>query len=491
MAASKSILFVTSEVTPFIKTGGLADVSAALPLALVELGHDVRIIAPKYGNISERRNRIHEIKRLKDIPIIVSGKETMATVKSSQVVNSKSKVQVYLVTNDDYLEPYKGAYVNPKTGKDFPNNDERFTFFQKAAIETCFRLGWKPDIIHCNDWQTGMIPVFLKELYTESEFFKKTKTIFTIHNLSYQGEFPKSSFDKMGLSEELFSPAGVAHDGKLNMMKAGIVFADAVTTVSPTYAKEILKKENGAGLDSILRKQKSKLHGILNGVDTEIWNPATDKLIDEKFDANSLTEKYENKTALAKAFGLEANIDTPIICMIARMVEQKGYDLVVDAADQIVELGAQLVILGEGTGKIPKALEKIAKKHKKNISVKIAYDEETAHLMQAGSDILLMPSKYEPCGLNQLYAMAYGTIPVVHETGGLIDSVEKFDPKKKSGTGFLFKNYTVADMMKSLKQAITLFKDSEEEWEELQRRGMEKDNSWKISADEYSSKIYS
>ena len=490
MAASKSILFVTSEVTPFIKTGGLADVSAALPLALVELGHDVRIIAPKYGNISERRNRIHEIKRLKDIPIIVSGQETMATVKSSQVINSKAKVQVYLVTNDDYLEPYKGAYINPKTGKDFPNNDERFIFFQKAAIETCFRLGWKPDIIHCNDWQTGLIPVFLKELYTD-EFFKKTKTVFTIHNMSYQGEFPEKSFESTGLSPELFSPSGVAHNGKLNMMKAGIVFADSVTTVSPTYAKEITKKEHGAGLENIVRKYKGKLHGILNGVDTEIWNPATDKLIDEKYDVNSLTEKYENKLALAKSFGLEANIDVPIICMIARMVEQKGYDLVIDAADQIVEAGAQLVILGEGTGKIPKGLEKIAKKHKKNIGVKISYDEDTAHLMQAGSDILLMPSKFEPCGLNQLYAMAYGTIPVVHDTGGLSDSVEKYDPKKKSGTGFLFKSYSVADMMKSLKQAISLFKENEEEWEALQRRGMEKDNSWKVSAEEYSSTIYS
>ena len=490
MAASKSILFVTSEVTPFIKTGGLADVSATLPLALVELGHDVRIIAPKYGNISERRNRIHEIKRLKDIPIMVSGKETMATVKSSQVVNSKAKVQVYLVTNDDYLEPYKGAYVNPKTGKDFANNDERFIFFQKAAIETCFRLGWKPDIIHCNDWQTGLIPVFLKELYTDNDFFKKTKTVFTIHNLSYQGEFPESSFASTGLSEELFSPSGVAHNGKLNMMKAGIVFADAVTTVSPTYAKEIMKKEYGAGLEGVIRKHKNKLHGILNGVDTEIWNPAIDKLIEEKYDADSLTGKYENKTALAKAFGLEANLDTPIICMIARMVEQKGYDLVISAMDDIVKMGAQVVIMGEGTGKIPKALEKEAKKHKKNVGLKIGYDEETAHLMQAGADILLMPSQFEPCGLNQLYAMAYGTVPVAHDTGGLSDSIEMYNAAKKTGTGFLFKNYSAGDMLKTLEQAVTLFREDEEEWENLQLRGMETDNSWRVSAEEYSSNVY-
>ncbi|MCE2503104.1 MAG: glycogen synthase GlgA [Chlorobi bacterium] len=489
MVANNSILFVTSEVTPFIKTGGLADVSSALPLALVELGHDVRIITPKYGNISERRNRIHEIKRLKNIPITVSGRETMATVKSSQVVNSRSKVQVYLVTNNDYLEPYKGAYTNPRTGKDFSSNAERFIFFQKAAIETCFRLGWKPEIIHCNDWQTGMIPVFLKELYTDSDFFKKTKTVFTIHNLSYQGEFAKSAFESTGLPDNLFSNNGVAHDNKLNMMKAGIAYADVVTTVSPTYAKEITKKEHGAGLDAVTRKHKSKLHGILNGVNTEIWNPATDKLIDEKFDADSLEEKYENKTALARKFGLEANLDTPIVCMIARMVEQKGYDLVTEAMGDIVNLGVQLVIMGEGTGKIPKALEKGARKHKGKIGVKIGYDEETAHLMQAGSDMLLMPSLFEPCGLNQLYAMMYGTIPVVHATGGLLDSVQKYNGSKKTGTGFIFKKYSADEMIKALKQAVTTFRN-EEEWEELQKECMAQDNSWTVAAEEFTSTIY-
>ena len=490
MAANKSILYVTSEVTPFIKTGGLADISSAFPLALVEQGHDVRIITPKYGNISERRNRIHEIKRLKDIPIIVSGKETMATVKSSQVINTKSKVQVYLVTNEDYLEPYKGAYTNPKTGKPFPNNAERFIFFQKAAIETCFRLGWKPDIIHCNDWQTGMIPVFLKELYTDSDFFKNTKTVFTIHNLHDQGVFSKKGFDSSGLAEKLFSDTGVAHEDSLNMMKAGIAYADVVTTVSPTYAKDITKPEHGAGLDAIIKKSKKRLYGIQNGVDTEIWNPATDKLIDEKFDADSLEEKYENKNALARSFGLEANLDTPLVCMIAPLTAENGYDLVIEAIDEIVGLGLQLVMMGEGSGKIPKALEKAAKKHKEHVSIKVEEDEETTHLMVAGSDILLMPSLYEPSGFNQLYAMAYGTVPVVHAIGGLGDSVHKYNNSKKIGTGFLFKNYNAEEMMKALKQAISTFKN-EEEWEELQKECLSQDNSWTVAAEEFSSSIYS
>lgn len=489
MAASQSILFVTSEVIPFVKTGGLADVSAALPLALVELGHDVRIIAPKYGNVSERRNRIHEIKRLKDIPITVAGAETMATVKSSQVVNSRAKVQVYLVTSDDYFEPYKGAYVDPKTDKEFVNNDERFIFFQKAAIETCFRLGWSPDIIHCNDWQTGLIPAFVKEQYTDSDFFAKTRTVFTIHNMAYQGVFPKKSLEKTELPDSLFTEKGIVHDGKLNMLKAGIVFADSVTTVSPTYAKEITGAEHGAGLESVVKKHKKKLHGILNGVDTEIWNPSTDKLIDEKYDTESLEEKFENKSALAKQFDMQAEIDTPMVCMIARMVEQKGYDLLIDAIDEIMELGVQLVVMGDGTGKYPKALEKAAKKHA-NFGVKIGYEEELAHLMQAGSDILLMPSLFEPCGLNQLYALAYGTVPVVHQTGGLADSIVKYSPSKKTGNGFLFKDYTVDGLVKGLSSAVELFK-KEEEWEELQKSIMEEDHSWKASAQLYVDEAYS
>ena len=488
MAESRSILFVTSEVIPFIKTGGLADVSAALPLGLVELGHDVRIIAPKYGNVSERRNRIHEIKRLKDIPITVAGKETMATVKSSQVVNSRAKVQVYLVTSEDYFEPYKGAYTDPKTGKDFANNDERFIFFQKSAIETCFRLGWSPDIIHCNDWQTGLIPAFVKELYNDSDFFKNTRTVFTIHNMSYQGIYPAKSFPKTELPESVFTDKGVAHDGKLNMLKSGIVYADAVATVSPTYAKEIAGPEHGAGLEGVVKKHKKKLFGILNGVDTEIWNPATDKLIDEKYDIESLHEKFENKSALARAFDLETDIDTPMVCMIARMVEQKGYDLVLEAMDDIAEMGVQFVIMGEGSGKYPKALEKAAKKHE-NISVKVGYDEETAHLMQAGSDILLMPSLFEPCGLNQLYALAYGTVPVVHATGGLADSIVKYSSAKKTGNGFVFKEYSAEAMLKALKQAIDLYRN-EEDWEELQTSIMEEDHSWKVSAQAYVDETY-
>lgn len=488
MAKSLSILFVTSEVVPFAKTGGLADVSAALPLALTEIGHDVRIVVPKYGTVSERRNRIHEIKRLKDIPIMVAGEETMATVKSSQVVNSRAKVQVYLVTNDKYLEPVKGIYQNPSTGKDFPNNDERFIFFQKAVLETCIRLGWRPDVIHCNDWQTALIPAFLKELYAKDNFFAHTRVVFTIHNLAYQGIFPAETFEKTGLPAKAFSAAGAEFHGKTNFVKAGIAYADAVATVSPSYAKEILTPAHGNGLEGFLKKHKDKLFGIMNGVDTEVWNPETDKLIDTKYSRASLEGKFENKTALASKFMMSADLDTPMIGMIGRMVEQKGYDLVIDAIDELAKSGAQLIVMGEGEKKYQAALEKAARKHR-NVGLAPGYDEDLAHLIQAGSDILLMPSMFEPCGLNQLYALAYGTVPVVHKTGGLADSITDYNPKKGTGNGFVFTQYNAKAMIEAINRAIALFRD-EEKWEALLLAIMEEDRSWKASAAEYVEKMY-
>ncbi len=480
MAKSLSILFVTSEVVPFAKTGGLADVSAALPLALTELGHDVRIVVPKYGSVSERRNRIHEIKRLKDIPIVVAGEETMATVKSSQVVNSRAKVQVYLVTNDKYLEAFKGIYQDP-SGKDYAENDERFIFFSKAVLETCIRLGWRPDVIHCNDWQTALIPALLKECYAGDNFFSHTRTVMTVHNLAYQGAFPKGAIEKIGLPKESWSQ--VENGGKANFMKGGIVYADALTTVSPSYAKEILTAAGGCGLEGVLKKNRDHLFGIQNGVDTEVWNPATDKLIDTKYTAETLEGKFENKTELARTFGLDAELDTPLAVMIGRMVEQKGYDVLISAIDDMVKLGVQLVVMGEGDKKYATALEKAARKHK-TVKVKVGYDEETAHMMHAGADMLIMPSLFEPSGLNQLYALAYGTVPVVHKTGGLSDTISDYNPKKGTGNGFVFTTPTAKGLVDALKRAVDLF-HAEEKWEELQRAIMVEDHSWRASAAEY------
>lgn len=488
MAKNLSVLFASSEVVPFAKTGGLADVASALPLALTELGHDIRVILPKYGGVSERRNRIHEIKRLKEIPIEVNGTVSMATVKSSQVVNSRAKVQVYVVTSDTYFEPLKGIYQDNRTGKDFPNNDERFIFFQKAVLETCRWLGWRPDVIHCNDWQTALIPVFIRELYNGDAFFAHTRTVFTIHNMAYQGMFPQSTLAKTGLPQKVFSPAGIEFHGNVNFLKAGIVYADAVSTVSPTYAREIQTPEQGCGLESVVKKHKDKLYGILNGVDTETWNPGTDKLIEQRFTPATLEDKFLNKEELARKFKLKADVDTPIIAMIGRMVGQKGYDLIIDSLDDFTRLGVQLVVLGDGDKKIQAALEKASKKNK-NIGYFFGYDEDLAHLMQAGSDMLLMPSKYEPCGLNQLYAMAYGTVPIVHKTGGLGDSVTEYNHKKETGNGFVFGDYTKKAMTDAIGRAVELFKN-EEEWEKLQKTIMSLDHSWKSSAELYVDQLY-
>lgn len=486
MAKSLSILFITSEVLPFAKTGGLADVSAALPLALTELGHDVRLIIPKYGSVSERRNRIHEIKRLKEIPMEIAGEETIAVVKSSQVVNARAKVQVYLVTNDKYLEPLKGIYTDPKTGKDFANNDERFIFFAKAALETCLRLGWRPDVIHCNDWQTALIPMFMKEMYGKDPMFAHTRTLLTIHNMAYQGVFPAGVFAKTGLPAHL-APA-MEHAGKTNFLKAGIVYADAVNTVSPRYAKEIMTSEYGCGLESVVKKHGEKLWGIVNGVDTEVWNPATDKLISEKYTATNLEAKFENKTSLGNRFAMDADLDTPIFGMIARLVEQKGYDLICESIDKLAALPAQFVFMGEGDKKYETVLTRASKKYK-NIGFFHGYDEELAHLVQAGSDAILMPSRFEPCGLNQLYAQAYGSVPVVAKTGGLLDTIEEYNPKKESGNGFFIEDLTTEGLVATLQKVIELFR-MEEQWETLVKAIMAIDNSWKASAEEYVNNLY-
>jgi starch synthase len=304
--------------------------------------------------------------------------------------------------------------------------------------------------------------------------------------MAYQGIFPADTFEKTGLPESARS--SLEYGGKVNFLKGGICYADSLATVSPTYAKEIMTPQYGCGLEGTIKKNKEKLWGILNGVDTEVWNPATDKLIDTKYTSEELEEKFENKSELAKKFQMEADIDVPMVVMIGRMVEQKGYDLLIESVDRIAGLGVQLVVMGEGEKKYQTALEKAAKKHR-NVALHAGYDEELAHLMIAGGDILLMPSKFEPCGLNQLYAFAYGTVPVVHKTGGLTDSVIDFNPKKGVGNGFCFTDYTPDALIEALQRGLALYRD-EEKWEELQQSIMAEDHAWKVSAAEYVENLY-
>ena len=484
MSKEMNILYVVSELVPFAKTGGLADVAGAFPQAIKESGHEIRVTIPKYSTFSERKYRIHEVIRLKDIEISLGDAKYSSSVRSAFIMNSKVKVQVYFLVNDKFYDR-NGIYVNTNTKKDFPDNDERFAFFCKSTLETLKKLGWKPDIIHCNDWQTGLIPAYLKTIYKDDPFFKKTKTVFTIHNLAYQGIFPQESFKKTGLPNEIFNLHGVEFYGKFNFMKAGIVYSDIITTVSEKYAQEICTKEEyGCGLEKLLEKRKKDLYGVLNGVDYSIWDPSVDSLIPVKYDFSTIDKKVENKKALTKKFGLNFDDKIPVIGMISRLADQKGFELIEQSIKELKKLNIQIVILGTGEKKYHELLQELQKKYPDNIAIQLSYNDQIAHLIEAGSDMLLMPSKYEPCGLNQIYSLRYGTVPIVRATGGLDDTIEQFDPETGKGTGFKFAKYNDVDMLKGIKKAIKLY-ENKKLWSKLIKNGMSKNFSWEVSAKKY------
>jgi starch synthase len=483
MSRPLNILFVTSEVYPFAKTGGLADVSGALPKAIKDLGHEIRIMMPRYRFIGERKFRLHDIIRLHEIPIPVGTTVELGNVKSSFINNLKEKVQVYFLDNATYYGR-DGLYQSPTTKKDYKDNDERFIFFCRGVIETLKRLGWQPDIIHCNDWQTGLIPAYLKTMCTADPFFKSMKTVFTIHNMAYQGAFPQESFPKSNLPPELFSPDGVEAYGNFNFLKTGIFFSDAVTTVSEKYAEEICKSpEIGAGLNGLLTSRRKDLSGILNGIDYQIWDPATDEYSFRKFDSKSIEAKVDNKRALLSKLGMEFSDNRPVIGMISRLADQKGFDLVFDIIEDVIKLDVQIVMLVAGEREYEKKIESLQKKYPKRIYALIGYDNELAHMIEAGTDMFLMPSKYEPCGLNQMYSMRYGTVPIVRATGGLDDTVEDYAGNGK-GTGFKFEKYESKELMKVIQRALKVFQQPEE-WKRLMRNGMMCNFSWENSARKY------
>ncbi|MBN1299644.1 MAG: glycogen synthase GlgA [Melioribacteraceae bacterium] len=480
------ILFVTSEVVPFIKTGGLADVSSALPQKLQELGHQVRIVVPKYGAIDERKYKIHEVVRLKDLSTTIGKKEAVFSLRSSFLVGTKTRVQIYFLDNQEYFGNRHSLYADPLTGEDFKDNDERFILLARSVFELVVKLGWVPDIIHCNDWQCGLIPAYLQNEYKDQPLFQSVKTLFTIHNLSYQGEFPKSSFAKAGLSEEVIKKDKLVHKNKMNFMKIGLQYADYINTVSETYAKEICKEDEfGFGLQDILKKRKNTIYGIVNGIDSLIWNPEKDKKIAKRYSAKNLEDKSANKKALAENFGFEFKPDTPIIGMISRLDDNKGFDLLQKAFKDLMKLNMHLVLLGTGNRKYHKFFEEALVKYKDKFSCYLGFDDELAHLIEAGSDLFLMPSKYEPCGLNQMYSLMYGTVPVVRETGGLADTVVRYNEKTGEGNGFLFKKYDAEEMIKEIKRALQIFSEDKKTWTKIMRTGMKSNFTWLNSSKNY------
>lgn len=487
MAAKKlKILFVSSEVFPFVKTGGLADVSSALPQMLSELGHEVRIVIPKYGAVDDRKFKIHEIVRLKDLQVKIGDKDVIFSLKSCFLPGPRVRVQIYFLDNQEYFGSRNSLYVDPKTGKDYPDNDERFILLSRSVMELIIKLGWIPDVIHLNDWQCGLIPAYLKTVYKDQEGFDTFKTLFTVHNLAYQGEFPVTTFKKTGLPKELESVSkGIVHNGKINFMKSGLMFADVINTVSQTYANEIrTKEEYGEGLKDVLAKRKDSLFGIVNGIDKNVWNPEKDKQIPTNYSAKNIEEKLNNKKELAERFNLPFDENIPIIGLISRLFDSKGLDLVQKAFADLMKLDVQVVLLGTGDQKYHALFDKMASKYPKKFASYLGFNDELAHLIEAGSDMFLMPSKYEPCGLNQMYSLAYGTVPIVRETGGLADTVVKFNDKTEEGTGFVFKKYDAEEMIKEIKRAVKTFEDKKV-WQKIMRAGMKLDFSWDVSAKRY------
>ncbi|MBC8287059.1 MAG: glycogen synthase GlgA [Nitrospinae bacterium] len=469
------ILLVSAEVYPFAKTGGLADVSGALPPALKKLGHDIRVIMPKYPCTAKAGRKIQSLK----IDLSVPGHDQKGSLFKSELAD---RVPLYLVEHDGYFNR-KHIYGEP--GTDYPDSVERFSFFSQAVLEAVKSLDFKPDIIHCNDWHTGLIPVYLKSLYRKDPWFSQTKTLFSIHNLGYQGNFPHSHLKATGLDESLFKEEGLEFYGQISFLKGGLIFADTLSTVSPAYSHEIQTPELGFGMEGILQKRSDCLYGILNGVDETIWNPKTDPLIPANYGPKSLSQKKQCREDLIKTFSLRLNKKTPLLCMITRLSQQKGIDLIVAAKDALDKLDISLVILGTGSTEYEAFFKQWSRNRPGKIATALKFDESLGHRILAGSDMLLMPSRYEPCGLTQMYALKYGTVPIVRAVGGLKDSIQEFSDKTGKGTGFKFKIPQTKFFLKSLQKALSCFHQTKT-WKKLMLNGMAKDNSWEFAAKKYS-----
>ena len=474
------IAFVSTEIVPFAKTGGLADVSGSLPRELVKLGCNIKLFMPKYFIVDENLHGLKYNWDIGEMPIRING-----VIRSVHVHQSKlpdSDLDVYFIDCPHYFHRYR-IYTD-----DF-DEDERFILFSKAVIETLQRLQWVPDVVHCNDWQTGLIPLLLKDNYGWDKVFDNTGTLLSIHNIGYQGMFSKSVLNSAEIRSDLFYPSGpIEQDGGVSFMKAGISFSDIINTVSNTYAHEILTAEFGAGLEKVLKQREEDLFGILNGVDYDVWSPETDKHLPFNYSINDLGGKLKNKKFLLEHFDIPFNKDVPLIGIVSRMVLQKGFDIFADAINDLMNLEANWIILGSGEDKFEDLFRRLSNQLPGKVGSYIGYNNELSHLIEAGADMLLMPSRYEPCGLNQIYSLKYGTVPIVRKTGGLADTVKDWDEENyygfDHGNGFSFYDYTGYALYKTVERAVNTFKHKEV-WKKIQTNGMNLDFSWERSAEKY------
>ena len=471
------ILFVASEVEPFAKTGGLADVVGALPKALAALGHDVRVLMPKYRGVERAAGALTPVLPRLEVPI--GDRRVEGVLLGGRLGQS---VPVYFLAQDQYYDR-PSLYTTPEG--DYRDNCERFVFFCRAALAALPGLEWTPHVIHVHDWQTGLIPVYLETLYRDDPVYRDIATVFTIHNLAYQGLFWHYDLPMTGLGWDLFTPAGVEFYGKISFMKGGLMFADLLTTVSPTYAQEIQTEAYGEGLDGVLRERSQDLVGILNGIDYELWNPAADGDLPKRYGAEDLDGKAVCKAGLRQELGLdETRLQAPVIGMVSRLADQKGLDLAAAAVPTIAEAGGQFVLLGSGDERYEREFAALAEQHRGAVSVKLGFDATLARRIYAGADLFLMPSRYEPCGLGQLIALRYGTIPIVRRTGGLADTITEWDAGAGTGTGFVFDVETPAACRAAVARALSAYGDAAL-WRRLCRNAMAEDFSWEASAHKY------
>ncbi len=477
------ILCVASEAAPYVKTGGLADVMGALPAALRDLGHDVRVVLPFYKAMDAKRHTPRLILDRIEVWLPAGNR----SVSVWQVANSHKDLPVYLIKNESL---FGRPSLYDERGREYSDNPLRFSYFCLSVFWLMKALRWFPDVLHCHDWQAAMVPVYLRnlEVLRLDPDFSDCRTLLTIHNLAYQGVYSSDFLSALGLPWELFTPTTMEYWGKLNLLKGGLVFADALSTVSRRYAKEIQTTEFGCGLDGVLRQRSADLHGIMNGIDVSVWNPETDPHLPARYSVADLSGKAACKAELQRRFALAPEPQRPVAGVVSRMVEQKGFDLIAESMKNILDSGLQLVMLGSGMQKYESLFRVLGQNHPGQLGVRIGYDDELSHLIKSGSDIFFMPSRFEPCGLNQFYSMRFGTVPVVRETGGLADSVvNATDAKIASGeaTGFTFKTYSAKEFFASLQRAMTMFRDRPDLWRKLMLNGMSQDWSWNRSAKAY------
>jgi starch synthase len=471
-SAPLKILILAAEVVPFAKVGGLADVVGALPKALHELGHDVRVAMPRYGQIKPERFELTTV--LHSLTVSMSSFREQVSVRQGSIGH---EIPLYMIDAPRYFDR-ENIYG-------YTDDGERFILFCRAALESMRALGWSPDIIHCNDWQTGIVPNWMHTVYRDDPFFANTATVYTIHNLAYQGIFGYRILEVAGVAAGGFLyPQIVELANVVDIMGRGILFADAITTVSERYAQEILTPTFGEKLDQLLRSRRERLFGILNGIDYQEMNPATDRYIHTQFDQETLEKRAENKRALQERAHLPVKPDVPLIAMISRLADQKGFDLIAQIIQPLLAQGVQLVVLGIGDQHYHEIFQNLAARYPDQVAIFLTFNTVLAQSIYAGSDMFLMPSRFEPCGLGQLIAMRYGSVPIVRSVGGLADTVQEYDPHTGEGNGFTFTNYDPWELFAAIVRALELyrFKDI---WRTLQRRGMAANHSWQASAIRY------